>query len=264
MHVTQLAIYPIKSTRQIPISSAKVTRRGFENDRRWLLVDEQGRFLTQRQHPTMALIATKLQDNGLTISRPDAANLQVTIPTNTTPTTSVTVWNDNCQALDAGDEAAAWFSDFLHIQCRLMYQPESAIRPTAEKYSQPGDHTSFADGFPFLLTNGASLQELNGRLDTPLPMTRFRPNIVISGGKPFEEDQWQQIRIGNITFRVVKPCSRCVMTTVNPETGEREGIEPLATLTTYRRTDMGVLFGQNLIPNQEGIIQVGDQVSIIG
>ncbi|WP_163370906.1 MOSC domain-containing protein [Endozoicomonas acroporae] len=263
MQVTGLAIYPIKSTRGIPLESAHVTRRGFEHDRRWLLTDEHGKFITQRQYPELATVVTSIVDGGLLITRPAVENLYVAIPEEGACSYTVTVWKDDCQALDAGDAAAQWFSDFLAIQCRLFYQPERSIRPTDTRYSRPEDHTSFADGFPFLLTNEASLADLNQRLTDAVPMSRFRPNIVISGQQPYEEDTWSVIRVGEITFRVAKPCSRCVMTTVNPETGQKEEREPLFTLAQYRRTKMGVIFGQNLIPDREGIIRIGDKVTIL-
>ncbi|WP_257285485.1 MOSC domain-containing protein [Endozoicomonas sp. SESOKO1] len=263
MQVTRLAIYPIKSTRAIPLDSAQVTPRGFEHDRRWLLADENGRFITQRQYPVLATVATTVVDGGLLITRPAAENLCVCTPEEEAYCSTVTVWKDDCQALDAGDDAAQWFSDLLDMKCRLFYQPERSIRPTDARYSKPEDHTSFADGFPFLLTNEASLADLNQRLTEAVPMSRFRPNIVISGQQPYEEDDWSVIRVGDITFRVAKPCSRCVMTTVNPETGQKEGREPLFTLAQYRRTEMGVIFGQNLIPDQEGIIRIGDKVTIL-
>lgn len=263
MQVTRLAIYPIKSTKEIPLDSAVVTPRGFEHDRRWLLADEHGKFITQRQYPALATVVTHILDDGLLISRPAAANLRVSTPGKGAYSETVTVWSDHCPALDAGDNAAQWFSDFIKIPCRLFYQPDDSIRPTESKYSKPDDHTSFADGFPFLLTNEASLEHLNQRLADPVTMSRFRPNIVISGKQPYAEDGWSVIKIGEVTFRVAKPCSRCVVTTVNPDTGQKEGREPLWTLARYRKTDMGIIFGQNLIPDNEGVIRVGDSVAII-
>lgn len=263
MQVTRLAIYPIKSTKAITLESAHVTPRGFEHDRRWLLTDENGKFITQRQYPALATISTSIVEGGLLITRPAAESLRISIPEEGAHSSIVTVWKDDCHALDAGDNAAEWFSDFLNIKCRLFYQPDNSIRKTDARYSKPDDHTSFADGFPFLLTNEASLEDLNQRLADAVPMSRFRPNIVISGQQPFEEDTWSVIKVGEITFRVAKPCSRCVMTTINPETGQKEGREPLFSLAQYRRTELGVIFGQNLIPDRAGVIQLGDRVSIV-
>ncbi|WP_067519198.1 MOSC domain-containing protein [Endozoicomonas ascidiicola] len=263
MEVTQLAIYPVKSAQPINLSSAKVTLRGFEHDRRWLLVDENGRFLTQRKHHKMALIHISVEADGLQASAQGAGKLHIPTPTTDAAHKPVTVWKDNCDALDAGDQPAEWFSRLLGLRCRLVYQPDEAIRVTDPQFSNPGDHTSFADGFPFLLTNEASLQDLNQRLEQPMTMNRFRPNIVVNGKTPFDEDNWNTLKIGDITFRATKPCSRCIMTTINPETAERDGTEPLTTLSKYRRTDMGVIFGQNLIPDGEGVIHIGDKVSIL-
>ena len=263
MHVSELAIYPIKSTRQISLTEAIITGTGFSHDRRWVLADETGKFISQRQYPGLVRVQATPVASGLLVSSTGCSDLSVAFPENINTDTLVSVWKDQCQAQDAGDEAAEWFSLFLGIKCRLYYQPDHAIRPVDPRFSQPGDHTGFADGFPFLLTTEASLKDLNGRLATAVPMKRFRPNIVIAGAEAFAEDRWQSIRIGNITFRVAKPCSRCVMTTVDTEKGIKTGTDPLKTLSEYRRTENGVIFGQNLIHNRQGMIKVGDKVTVI-
>ena len=263
MHVSELAIYPIKSTRQISLREAIITHTGFMHDRRWVLTDEAGRFITQRQYPELVRIMAEPVSSGLLIQSAGHPELSVRYPETRKLQKTVTVWKDQCQAQDAGDEATQWFSGFLGITCRLYFQPDHSIRQVDPQYARMGDRTGFADGFPFLLTSEASLADLNQRLDSPVPMKRFRPNIVISGAGAFAEDQWQLIKIGDITFRVAKPCSRCVMTTIDTQKGIKTGKDPLKTLSEYRRTEHGIIFGQNLIHNQQGVIRVGDKVTII-
>jgi hypothetical protein len=172
------------------------------------------------------------------------------------------VWDDAVDAISAGDEAQKWFSAYLDIPSRLVFMPENSIRRVEPDYDIHNDIVSFADGFPLLLISQHSLDDLNNRLVTPVPMNRFRPNVVVKGSGAFAEDRWKKIRIGTMLFYVVKPCSRCITTTVDQETGI-QGKEPLATLSRYRKVDGNVLFGQNLIPESIGTINVGDCVEIV-
>ena len=261
--VSDLFIYPVKSARAVGLEQADVVERGFAGDRRWMLIDSDGQFLTQRKHPLMATVNCQLLNTGLRITVPGLETLLINTPDDSSTVTSATVWKDQCQALDAGDAAAAWFSAFMGQECRLVYMPESTHRQVDLRFANEGDITGFADGFPFLLTNEASLKELNSRLVKPVTMQHFRPNIVIQGADAYAEDQWQRIRVGEVHFRVAKPCSRCVMTTVDPETGKRAGKDPLATLATYRRNEYGVIFGQNLIQESHGTIRKGDVVEVL-
>jgi uncharacterized protein YcbX len=169
----------------------------------------------------------------------------------------VAIWKDQCVAVAAGAEADAWFTALLGTPCRLVTMPSSTVRQVDLGYAEPGDPVGFADGFPFLLISQGSLDELNRRLEHPVPMDRFRPNIVVDGCEPHAEDGWSRVTIGEISFRVVKPCARCVITTTDQQTGER-GREPLRTLATYRRVGNKVLFGQNLIHDGVGAVRVGD------
>ena len=228
-------IYPVKSVRRVKLGAAAVGSRGFEGDRRWLVIDPNGRFITQRKFPRMALITASIETSGLWFTAPDMPEISITTPTEHARQTLATVWSDECLSLDAGDEAAEWLSQFLGTQCRLVYMPEPTHRQIDTRYADHGDITSFADGFPFLLTTEASLDDLNSRLSQPVTMTHFRPNIVLSGAEAYEEDQWRRIKIGEVTFKVAKPCSRCVMTTVNPETGEKMGKDPLFTLSRVQK-----------------------------
>jgi uncharacterized protein YcbX len=189
--------------------------------------------------------------------------LEVAPESGSRPTSRVVVWEDECPAVDEGMDAAQWFSEHLGHPARLVRLADDDARPLASSSAQPGDRVSFADGFPFLLISRASLDELNRRLSLPVAMERFRPNIVVAGCEPHDEDGWHRLSIGEVVFRVAKPCARCVVVTVDQATGER-GREPLRTLSTYRTVDGQVHFGQNLIHEGRGVVRVGDPVLISG
>ncbi|MGB5406482.1 MAG: MOSC domain-containing protein [Thiogranum sp.] len=265
MKVTDINIYPIKSTRRVAVHESEVLPRGLPWDRRWMLVDEEGRFITARQHPTLAMVQTEFKDDVVQVSVAGRTMLQLPLQAPDGQITSVTVWRDACDAVLAGAEADAWFSDYLGVSCRLVQMPDSIVRAVNPDYGQAGDEVSFADGFPLLLISEASLNDLNGRLQTPVSMRRFRPNLVVDGERSYQEDQWRRIRVGDVEFEGVKNCSRCVFTTIDPDTGVKDPHkEPLRTLGTYRRQPQGgVYFGQNLIPRSGGAIRVGDKVEIL-
>lgn len=258
--VSQLAIYPVKSLGQIVLKQSQIDEFGLQWDRRWMLVDSNNHMITQRQQPRMCLITPQLRNAKLRLSAPGMSSMSVTINQKAGPCT-VTVWQDTCRALDCGDEAADWLDRFLGIPCRLVYFPDDGARAVDPDFSRPGDQTAFSDGFPLLLTTQASLDDLNARLKSPIGMARFRPNLVISGCEPYAEDHWQRLRIGPLTFRVVKPCSRCSIPTIDSATAER-GAEPTRTLSQYRKRDHKIYFGQNIIPDTAGSIAVGTAVEI--
>ncbi|MDH5369179.1 MAG: MOSC domain-containing protein [Gammaproteobacteria bacterium] len=259
--VSDLSIYPLKSCREIKKNSSRVEEFGLKNDRRWMVVDEHGVMLTQRKIAKMCLIQPELTDSGLVLKAVNMDNLAVEIPPSSN-NVNVKVWEDFCNAYDAGNEAASWLSQVLSTRCRLVYFPDNEFRQVDLDYANEGDKTAFSDGFPLLLISQASLDDLNQRLSTPVTMNRFRPNIVIAGCQPFAEDSWKKIRIGDITFRIVKPCSRCVIPSINIETAERED-EPTKTLARYRKRDNKIFFGQNVIADGNGNIDVGMSVEII-
>ena len=253
--------YPVKSLAGQVQQAMSVGPRGPELDRHWKLVDAQGRFLTQRQLPRMALISTRFVDGGvLRLQAPGMPDLAVGASEG--DRLDVHVWQDSLTAVRVGDVADRWLSDFLGVHCHLVELPEDVRRPVDPGFAMPDDQVGLADGFPFLLISQASLDDLNDRLQTPLSMLRFRPNLVVSGCRPHAEDDWQRIRIGDIGFRVVKPCSRCIIPTIDPDTGER-GREPMQTLLTYRRRDNKVYFGQNLIHDGVGRLQLGMPVEVL-
>ena len=261
LKVSELAIYPVKSLARIRLQAASVQRFGLENDRRWMLVDTAGKFLTQRQHARMCLIQPELHGEELRLRAEGMPDLIVPRPANR-DRRRVTVWDDQCGSLECGDESAAWLSRFLAIDCRLVYFPDDEVRAVDPRYAQPGDRTAFSDGFPLLLIAQASLDDLNSRLDAPISMARFRPNVVVQGCEAFAEDHWKEIRIGDLKFRIVKPCSRCIIPGIDPLTGER-GLEPLRTLAGYRKRGEKIFFGQNVIADGQGEIHVGMTVELI-
>lgn len=265
--LSQLMIYPVKSCAGISLQTAHTSPFGLQYDRRWMLVDENGVMLTQRQHPRMCLIQPTLENGNLTLSAPAMDPLPVdqgTATISVSATVSVSVWEDQCNALDCGDQAAAWLSEFLGLPTRLVYFPEDEIRQVDLSYAQPGDITAFSDGFPYLLISQASLDALNSRLQMPVEMRRFRPNLVVEGCDAFAEDQWQSLLIGDVQFRLVKPCSRCVIPSIDPDTAEKNPAV-VRTLASFRKTGKRVLFGQNLTANVSGngILHTGMAVSLV-
>jgi uncharacterized protein len=264
MTLSQISIYPVKSARGLDLERASLVQRGLEYDRRWMLVDEKDSFLTQRQLSRMALIHPTIEKNSLILRAEGFSPFELPVTLDDDPLCTVQVWEDQCTAVSAGADADSWLSDVLGQKVRLVYMPDECERQVDETYARPGDITSFSDGFPLLLISEASLQDLNSRLELPVPMRRFRPNLVISGCTPYAEDEWQRIRIGEIEFEVAKPCSRCIIPTIDTETAQRNpDREPLRTLATYRRRDNKVYFGQNLIHRGTGLLKVGDPLEII-
>ncbi len=260
--LSELNIFPIKSAQGISVSQMALEKRGLRYDRRWMVVDAQGNFLTQRQFPQMTFLSVELRSSDLCLNAPGRSPLMIPLEPSSTQRTSVIVWSDTCQAVEMGSEAHAWISQFLGCPCKLVFMPEDSVRQVNPQYATPTDQTAFSDGFPLLLISEASLQDLNERLPYPVLMKRFRTNLVVRGGTPYQEDRWKRIRIGSIEMRVVKPCSRCTITTINLETGVLEK-EPLATLATYRKQDGKVYFGQNLIHSNEGLLKAGDAIEIL-
>jgi hypothetical protein len=279
MNIIGIFLYPIKSCQGISLTKAEITPKGLRDffqpafyDRQFMLVDEKGKFLTQRQYPQLATIKVEIIENKLYLS---SENNNISpfefIPSIHKNFIKVNVWRDNTIAIDQGNEVANWFKNALKIDisCRLVQQSDDHIRAINPDYStQENQPVSFADGFPFLLTNTASLEELNQRLkhkytseEFKITMDRFRPNMVVETSEPFIEDTWKQIQIGEIQFAVVKPCSRCLVTTTNQKTGvTNPQKEPLLTLSTFRHTSEGIMFGQNLIAVDNGVIKMGERL----
>jgi hypothetical protein len=268
--LTSLHIYPVKSCHRVDLDAATVEPWGLAGDRRWVVVDEDGLQRTQRNVPRMALIQPTHAANGrLSLKAPGMPDLELDPPSRAdgADSTVVTVWRYNGAAASAGAEADAWFTKFLESPSRLAYMDDTSVRPTNPEYSQPEDRVSFADGYPLLLTSTASLAALGSWIaemgGEPVPMTRFRPNAVVTGTEPWAEEDWRRVRIGGQVFRVVKPCDRCVMTTVDPELGSFTGQQPLRALRKFHRAGKKAFFGMNLVPDSVGTLRVGDEFEVL-
>lgn len=262
MRVSELHIYPVKGAAGIPVPRVQLDAFGVAGDRRWMIVDEAGTFLSQRERPELGRLNVELVEDGLVLRSDRAGEARVTRPPADAARRRVRVWHDEVDAVDGGDAAAAILSAHLGSPARLVHMPDSTLRPVHPPFGRPGDRVNFADAFPLLLIGQASLDALNARLTEPVSMLRFRPNIVIEGTTPHAEDAWRRIRIGAVDCDVVKPCARCVVTTLDPATS-RAGKEPLRTLATYRRWKGLVWFGQNAIHRVQGGVAVGDVVEVL-
>ena len=262
--VSALFVYPVKSCRGIAVDRAEVEARGLRRDRRWLVVDASRRFVSQREEPRLATVDVAVDEEGeaLVLSASGRGEVRLALSPGEGPRIRVQVWRDEVEAVHAGDEGARWMSELLGSPASIVFMPDDAARPVRPDFAQPGDHVSFADAFPLLVATTASLGDLNARLDRPLPMNRFRPNVVVDGCEPWEEDGWRRAQVGGVPLRVPKGCDRCVVTTTDQGTGER-GVEPLRTLATFRERDRKVYFGVNGIPEARGTVAVGDPFRVL-
>ena len=292
MNISQINIYPVKSLKGMRLDSSVVEKRGLRFDRRWMLTDRNGYFFTQRELPHMATIRIAIDGDELTAAAPGTEELRLPLHPEIRLRQHVTVWQSEVEAHVYDRHVNEWFSEVLKRECRLVLMPETTERHVSEQFDSGEDIVSFADGYPLLLIGEASLEELNrrisvnsdkstleGRLESRgVTMDRFRPSIVVRGSEPFAEDDWAKIRVGEATFRVVKPCGRCVITTIDQEKGEVVGKEPLRTLATFRKASdvrpvgyerfghgpTSVLFGENLIPENPGaVVSLGDEVEVL-
>ncbi|MFF7451481.1 MULTISPECIES: MOSC N-terminal beta barrel domain-containing protein [unclassified Streptomyces] len=264
-------VHPVKAFRGLAPLDAEVEPWGLAGDRRWALIDDGGKVVTQRAHPRVALAAAELlPGGGVRLSAPGAAPLEVPVP-RPVGTVPMQIFRDKVETVPAEDPAAhAWCSELLGESVRLVHMDDPATRrPVDPEYAREGETVSFADGYPLLLTTTASLDALNSLIargdhaaEGPLPMNRFRPNVVVSGTEAWAEDDWARVAIGEVVFRVAKACGRCLVTTTDQSTAER-GREPLHTLGRHRRLSGKLVFGQNLVPQSRGTIRVGDPVEIL-
>lgn len=268
MQLSEIWIYPVKSLGGIALQQSNVTDRGLEHDRRWLLVDENGCFITQREYPKLALFQPEITDNLLKISH-KVAQESVAVSlyhsfSEKAKIIKVTVWEDVVEAYEMSPEVSEWFSKILGFAVRLVYMPEGSLRKVDADYAvSPNDVTSFSDGFPFLIIGQSSLDDLNSRMTKAVSIRRFRPNFVFSGGKAYEEESWREFTMGALSFYGVKPSGRCVITTVDPESGTISGKDPLLTLSKYKNVGNKVIFGQNVIAQQQGSLRIGDAVMVM-
>ncbi len=289
MNISEINIYPIKSLKGISLSVSLVERRGLRFDRRWMLTDRNGMFFTQRETPRMATIEVEADRSGLTVTAHGFSSLRIPTEPDRGERQNVVVWQSTVAGEVYIGEIGEWFSEVLQRKCQLVRMPDSSKRHINPRFNTGKDIVSFADGYPLLLIGEASLDDLNGKIakkadeseeepPPPLPMNRFRPNLVVEGSEPFEEDKWRTIRIGETLFRSTKPCERCVITTIDQVRGEFDGKEPLKALAAYRMakdllpdtyesrgvTANAVLFGQNLVPENPGAsFRLGDEIEVI-
>jgi uncharacterized protein YcbX len=268
LEITALFTYPVKSCRAIPHREIALDDWGMSWDRRWMVVDAEGQFLTQRTYPRMAQIDVAISAEALSIHAPGQPVLRVPLDAERSPLTQVVVWRDATEAWDEGDAAADWFSRFLGDSVRMVRMPDDFVRPVNPKYATKPSRVSFADAYPVLVASEESLADLNRRLGErgarPVTMDRFRPNFVVRGAEAWAEDGWRQLRCGDLLLDVVKPCTRCPITTTDQSTGEiPEPGEPLATLATFRRWEGSVIFAQNVIHRSPGILKVGDVLEVV-
>jgi len=271
VRLASIHIYPMKAGRAVDLDESVVEPWGLAGDRRWLLVDEDGRFVSQREEPSLARVVVSYGPTAGTIGLSAAGfpGGRVAAPAagDGAPLLKVSVWSSTVLAAAAGPDGDAWFSAYLGRPVRLVYLDDPTRRPVDPGYGQDGDVVSFADGYPLLLASTGSLDELGRWLSRrggrPVPMTRFRPSVVVTGAPPWAEDRWRRIRIGAVSFRVVKPCGRCVVTTIDQITGEKQGSQPLKMLGRRRRFGQQLVFGQNMIPDSAGVIRAGDLVEVL-
>ncbi|HQQ82400.1 MAG TPA: MOSC domain-containing protein [Cyclobacteriaceae bacterium] len=258
--LAEIWIYPIKSLGGIRLASSRVMPKGLAWDRRWMLVDENGKFLTQRTHPALSAFKLRPLEGGFRVTH-DKSSMDLMhdqVPGG--PVMAASIWDDQVTVQEVGDGYNKWFTSHAGFPCRLVAFAEENPRPVDPRYAVGENHVSLADGYPILVIGMESLNDLNQRLPVPVPMNRFRPNLIFTGGKPYEEDNWRTFRIGQSRFVGVKPCGRCVFTTIDQQTGKM-GSEPLATLSRYRKFDGKVNFGQNVIPLDHEVIQEGDEIN---
>lgn len=263
LQLSEIFIYPIKSLGGISLNSSFAGKRGLKYDRRYLLVDEGGIFITQRDYPQMALLKLSFCDEGFRVlNTKDNSYTIIPFESDSIEKLKVQIWDDICGAVRVGSDFDKWFSAAINKKCSLVYMPdtEKRIVDKEKKYVNETHTVSFADGYPYLIIGQSSLDDLNSRLEVKIPMNRFRPNLVFTGGVPYEEDNWKNFLMGDAEFKAVKPCARCVITTTDQDTAERNA-EPLKTLSTYRKVDNKVIFGMNVVCDRTGRISVGDKIS---
>ncbi len=262
--LARITVYPVKSTAGCDVDSARVEPRGLEHDRRLMLIAPDGTFITGREQPLLTQVRAQVVGRTLGLEGPGMERIEIALAEDGAHPEPVDIRGEACTGAALDGRAGGWFERLLGTPCRLVQMTRSCVRPTREDFALPGDEVSYADGFPLLLVSSASLEDLNARLAEPVSVRRFRANLVVDGGDPFVEDGWTRVRIGEVLFDAVKRCDRCVFTTIDPETGERhpQG-EPLRTLSRYRRTEEGILFGQNLTPRGAGVVRVGDPVAVL-
>ncbi|MFC1660350.1 MOSC domain-containing protein [Gemmatimonadota bacterium] len=261
LRLTRIRVYPLKGAAGYDLADTRLDELGVPLDRRWMLADPQGDFVSQRTHPRLALLRVRPWDGGVKVEAPGMDPLHLVIPADSGERTEVRVFGNPMTAVVHSGEASGWFADFLSEPFNLVFLPDGAGRDVDPEFA-PGHRVSFADGYPLHLASESSLEDLNSRLRDAVDMGRFRPNLVVAGGEPWEEDTWREVEIGKTRLELVKPCARCQVTVVDQSSGAL-GAEPLKTLGVFRRFQGKVYFGQNAVLSETGGLRVGDDVRIL-
>lgn len=278
MFISEINVYPVKSLGGIALETSVVEDRGLQDDRRFMIVDENNDFITQREFSNMSTVDCDLRDDEIIFSAKGFGELRLPKEFEASKTVRVRVWQSFCDAIEAEPAINDWFSELMGVKCKLVKMPRSTQRQINEAFNRGNEIVSFADGYPLLVIGERSLSDLNSKLEKRIPMNRFRPNIVVSGSDSFAEDLWEKIKIGETIFRVTKPCARCVITTIDQATGISDIKEPSKTLAEFRKasqiypatfTELGlsknnIVFGQNLVAENFGQeIKLGDKIEIV-
>lgn len=258
LSLASIHVYPVKSLGGYSVQEAQLTDRGLEHDRRWMLVDADGTFQTQREHAAMACLHTRAHTGGFRVTDVrNGATLDLPWTLDGGEERMCGIWSDRVRTIRGGEPWSAWFSERLGAPVELVYMPDRTKRNTDGRYAK--GITSLSDGFPYLVLSQASVDDLNSRLQQPVPLDRFRPNLVVSGGVPYQEDDWTDMQVGGVHFQLVKACGRCMIVTTDQRTGERSK-EPLRTMATYRSAGARILFGMNAMGPAAGTVRVGDPI----
>jgi uncharacterized protein YcbX len=263
LHLSQLFIYPIKSLGGIALQQGYISNRGLEHDREWMLVDQEGTFISQRKYHQLALLQTSITATTVTVQHKHDPNQSISfsIAENLDTPIAVKVWDDDCTGLEVSTRLSEWFSDYMQMEVKLVKMSPTEKRKVDQRYAFHKETVGFADAYPSLIIGQSSLDLLNTKLAHQIGMDRFRPNLVFTGGDAHLEDEIAEFSIGEVQFYSAKPCTRCVMVTVDQQTGEK-GQEPLKTLATYRNFGQKILFGQNIMHTNLGLLCIGDELKI--
>lgn len=257
--LSQIWVYPIKSLPGFRVAQARVLGKGLEGDRRFMLIDSEGRFVTLREHPELCFFSVQQQADGIVVAhRHFPGTVRLTAPEAGDPI-KARIWNDDVTVVEPNKEISQWFSDALQTNYRLVYFPEVNPRQVDPQYSDGSHHVSLSDGYPYLVVSTASVADIASKSGQDIEIQRFRPNFVVKGCTPYEEDSWRKFGLGTARFEGVKPCARCVVPTVNPITAER-GVEPLRALNTFRKQNGKVYFGQNVLALSSGLVCERDEI----
>jgi uncharacterized protein len=261
--LSEIYIYPVKSLGGISVDTAIAEERGLQYDRRYLLVDETGIFITQRDYPMLALLKLSFTENGFNVlNTKNSSHTIIPFESDSKKNVTIAIWDDVCNAVQVNQDLDNWFSNALDKKVSLVYMPDDEKRIVEKTYINEDHIVSFADAYPFLIIGKSSLDDLNTRLVNPIPMNRFRPNLVFTGGNAYEEDNWKDFKIAKAEFKAVKPCARCVITTTDQNTAERSA-EPLKTLANYRKVNNKIMFGMNVVCNKTGVVSVNQTIELL-